>query len=444
MAMPVAQPYDIASGRGVLLLFIISFLFFGIRLFSMQQKLPYHPDEFQFVGYSEALPYLLRGDFRSPYWGNGWLLDQPKLASYFWGMSLGASGVRDIPAYLERAGFGGFQVWWNAAAMSEKANSQPASGPSIHLAEPVAMARRGAYAVTLFFLAVVAMASVAAGGYLTGIVALWIVAGNPLISSSSLRAMADGLLLLFTILTFWISLMLLKDTADGRHWRAGLWCILGGIIGALAVSTKLNGILSLAYFFPVAGYGAVRFFRRGRMWPVMAVFLSLALSAGTFLLLAPFLWPSFPQSLASMIHSRMRTIAWQQGYWPESALVSPAERLAAVWQRALSPSAAYGSLGVLGTLAWIAGLVALGLNLKLGAGLRRDHAAAFLLWAVMVGGVTAFLLPLDWDRYYLPIVMVSLLIQAYGISVCLEALRRFIAGKGRWFHGYRSVRIRRV
>lgn len=428
---PLPDPYEISFGRGVLVIFIVSFVFFGIRLFFMQQNLPYHPDEFQFVGYSQSFPYLLRGDFRSAYWRDRHLLDQPKLASYLWGMSLLGSGVADIPAYLKAAGFGGFEMWWNAAAMSEKANSRSAAAVPSSLAEPVVLARRGAYVVTILFLAGVTMAAVAAGGYLTGIIALWTVAGNPLVISSSLRAMADGPLLLFTVLTFWISLMLLADAARGQRVRFGVWCVLGGITGALAVSVKLNGILSLVYFFPVAGYGAVRFLRQGKMWPAAAVPLSLAVSAGTFLLLAPYLWPSLWESMTSMISNRMNTIAWQQGYWPRSALPSPADRFAAVWQRVLSWDAPYGSLGALGTAVWIVGIGALGMTLKSGEGFLRSRSAAFLLWIVVIGGVTAALLPLDWDRYYLPVVLVSLLVGAYGASVCLNVLRHLVIRKGR-------------
>jgi hypothetical protein len=253
---------------------------------------------------------------------------------------------------------------------------------------------------------------------------------SPLVRERAGLVSTDNLLLLSSLLALLVGVLFVEGTRRGR-WRApgrAAMVVLTGLLLGAVVSIKLNGALS-GIAFGVAALGLAVAGRVGpvpRWEPVLWALGAGLVSFGVFLALNPVLWHDVPGEISSWLQDWERLISAQQKRYFRKALLTPGDRVAAVWRHA---ALAVGPLGQ-GTLARLA----TGLLLAAGTVLLIERAARSLrdpdrprhewtvaVWvAVWCAGVTAWI-PLRADRYYLPVLLALSLVAALPLA---EAVRR--------------------
>lgn len=276
---------------------------------------------------------------------------------------------------------------------------------------------------------------------------------NPILLLNARRAMAEGPLVGTTLLALAAAARYLTlprsrpSVAEGSHHSRNevLWLALIGALAGLAFSAKLNGALTLAIVAAaVALHGAQQGAGARRIWEtVWRVGIVAAAALAISVALAPAYWAD-PVGAAKAMWAQRDFLTGAHA-WTHGGYESPAERTAALVEAALAPIPQYfdlsawagyligdirayrGSLSsglpatplihaVLGGLA-ILGLGALLVDLfEARDSYRRNVAALILLWAALTLGATYALIPLPWQRYYVPVVPVMVFLQAFGLA----------------------------
>jgi hypothetical protein len=270
----------------------------------------------------------------------------------------------------------------------------------------------------------------------------------------------------FVLLALAAGLWAWKRGLGGRMTRAlGIGSILTvGLFAGLAVLTKLNGALGLMVLGAWAGLALVlRPFPRRRRVAVLAIVSAAGFVAlAEFVTLNPFLYAhptgpmpprmiepadpgwSLPRRLAFLFSHRAEVLNLAPTQFPDDALKSAGERVAAVAVQGFGrfgpfgprdhsstvPYPRYSWSRDVSAVVWLplvvlgAGWAAVAGARSIGRGEPPVEWAILGYWAVAILTVGAFL-PLAWDRYFLPIQAPSALLVA-GMAV--SALR--VARKG--------------
>jgi len=236
----------------------------------------------------------------------------------------------------------------------------------------------------------------------------------PLLLFSALYALCVGL--------FWKSV----STKQTRHTVGYL--LLASVSAGLATSTKLNGVINLFHFLFCAPIFFYWLDRPLRFLKYQTAFIAVAYA--TFFLLNPFLWPNPYKNSLLMYFSRQVTIERQQERASEygQALTSIPQRIAMSYNRTLAPAGAYSNFSHVPSVIPIGGLLVL---LAVVFAVRTSRKAeqksnvevqSFVVWILFWIGITTALNPLDWDHYYLPVVVGFSFMQGYALTVVSEWL----------------------
>ncbi len=244
-----------------------------------------------------------------------------------------------------------------------------------------------------------------AGGRVAGSTAYVLWVASPLVREHAHLVLTD----LFPVVFALAAACVAARPRPGLAWPAllGLWA-------GCAVASKLNGALvalAAAVWIALAWWRAGRptSFARGPLagWIVAgSVTVAVFVAACPALWIAPWRWPGELAEVLSL--------------WAGDTELRQAEARGVGVAHTLGERLALAVGGTLGRhetiVAWTglpagwvlvpAGLVALVLRLRRGSVRHADGAAALLVLALVVGAGTAGWLPLDWERYYLPLVAV--------------------------------------
>ncbi|MBE0696574.1 MAG: phospholipid carrier-dependent glycosyltransferase [Anaerolineaceae bacterium] len=396
-------------------------------------SIPFHPDESTYI-YTSA---DVEGFFRDP-------------SSQFWkpeneGDPLQRYRELDAPLinYFIAGGrwFAGemplFTDWdWGK---TWQANIQDGAMPSMHLL----LASRASVAILLplslffFFLTVYRISN-----EFTAWASVVLLASNALVLLHTRRAMAEGILLFTSILTLWSLVRIEKE-----RWLISIPTTLAFCAKQLLAPLIPVGLA--AVLWRVTGL-------HGSRWrPIMRQVLLF--SMGVFILLAffhPFLWGQPLQAFKAAIQARQELSAAQIADRPEQVLNTPARKLVSMisclyltspifaetgnyQSETHSAETAYlanplhtlfrsipagGILLILTLFGFFSGLIQ---AVKRGAAAQRR---LILILAASIAQTLALylLVPLPWQRYYLPLVPYSCLWIAYGIDQLRQAIDRGI------------------
>lgn len=279
------------------------------------------------------------------------------------------------------------------------------------------------------------------GGPLTALTASGLYALHPALLLNGRRALMEGPLLFFGLLTLCCALMILR-----RGERAGLrWWLALSLAGGLALASKHSALLFLGGALGWLCLAALlQGERQAFLTTVRRCVLSGALALTVFLALSPALWPDPWRMLQRLVQLRGELVDVQvRNLQPGGVGMTLAERLDQLLsQPFLRPAMFYevaawsdyeaiaaeielwrasplsgipvnpltGSLFSLLTLAGLAQIV------------RRPERVGLLAWLALTL-VVLLLNPLAWQRYYLPLLPLTCLLAALGMTGLLRRAR---------------------
>ncbi|MDQ6693994.1 MAG: glycosyltransferase family 39 protein [Chloroflexota bacterium] len=442
------------------LLMATALMFSGIALS------PFDRDESQWIYTSRFLSLLRQGDFGSSEWNSYWAHTQPPLARYAIGSSLKIAG-------FDLMKVNGPWDFTKESSQNIEEGNMPSADTLFWARLPGALAASGA--IVLLFLIGRQVGGTVAGAA----AALWL-AANPRAREIMTRAEADGLLICLLLLGVLLALKTaalweqVQDKALSRR-RLLLPLIALGVAFGLAAATKLTGAVGIGAFglALLLDTGMRRIHKRfvgpggniARWQAQVAAACVMFAGCGTvallvFVLLNPALYTRPLASSLDLFTFRQQEMQVQMGLYPSAAIGSTVDRLKLGLVRPLSTYSVSAGLGraiagkvgqewgealpvdvplsIAGAGVTLAGLILAhaGTTRKRGktawkytsmvsnhtpssAGLGAGGFA--LVWTLVYYISICLNMGLDWDRYTLPLVVLSALWVGVGIAAIIRA-----------------------
>ena len=381
---------------------------------------PHFVDESAYVSQAYFGDLLLTGDTNSPLWFEYPGFDLPPFNKYLVWFGLVAGGdARPGPAAM--------RAWY---ADTSKRFETPASLE--HARRPIAFCG---------MVCVIATGLIARRwrGPVAALVAMLLLTIHPLFRTHARRAMAD----IPTEMGVVLALLAFLPVAGKIRWRA---VIFGGLAAGVAASSKLNGLLAgiVLLVWGVAGL-------RGGAWQnMLKVVAAGVVGALLFIALNPFIYgqprglgdnatktfggQGVVERLQYMLEHRVNVSAEGQKLFPHDALTTFGDKAKALLVQGFGRFSPFGPVRDDSrvrfewrqdwpVLVWLP-MVVLGAWV---AWTDRNQQAigrrVFAYWISAIAVVGAFL-PLAWNRYYLPLVIPSILLAAGGTE---WEIGRFVA-----------------
>ncbi len=300
------------------------------------------------------------------------------------------------------------------------------------------------------------------GWHFGGRLAAYFVSGlyalNPIILLNGRRALQEGSMLFFGTLVILIAALISQQSGSSR--RGGtefrpyimpiLWLLLI-LAGALTLASKHSGIVfvagALGWVF-VAELTRLR--SRTLLWTTVKLIAAAVLVVALFIGLSPALWNNPRERARDLLDARTQLIDFQVAADPLAPMTLAQRIEGIITQPFLTPLQHY-EVAFWGTFPAITAdidrymaspfsgiqfgavlggaltlLEGLGVIVAL-RGLRAqpEHCAGLLTWLLVI--VASLLAnPLDWQRYYLPLIPVSTLLVLLGLRALLTRARRFV------------------
>ncbi len=246
--------------------------------------------------------------------------------------------------------------------------------------------------------------------WIVGAVSALLLSYNSLFTLFAHRAMTDAYIGFFLVIMQVICLAMFQRRGDFRKFL--MLSALGGITVGLCASVKLNGLMGLGYFALVVLFCFVierRKVRRAAGFYLSALALNIFSSALTMIAVNPFFYTASPSALYTrftyLVSQWNELLAYQQRIFPQQSIGSLSTVLGRI-------TADYFPIVL--TCFLVVGLIqALRVIGKDGRKAAPELVSLgfFIVTLVAVGSW----IPLDWDRYYLPIILAEIPLAAYGL-----------------------------
>jgi hypothetical protein len=270
---------------------------------------------------------------------------------------------------------------------------------------------------------------------------------NPAVLLDGRRLMMEAAMLAFSIWAVIAALGLMRALAQPAQsrWRLLLSLAFGALCG-LATASKHTALFTVgALWVALSG---------GLMWRIARVnradwlhwlacgAAALGLMLGVFYALNPAWWGDPLARAQTVLRLRQDLLRGQtaffggyadfadqtSGFFRQAFVVQPQYYQVADWAEPLAESIrTYESGGFAGlSMGTVGGLLWLTLCLMGAAGLARRGAdgALLLVWGAVMVGLTWFITPLEWQRYYLPIYPWLAVAGALGAAQVVQLLTR--------------------
>lgn len=313
-------------------------------------------------------------------------------------------------------------------------NQQYGHAPSAGL---LAAARWPSAMFTALSVALIFSIGLICGGRPAAYCASLLLALHPAILLNGRRAMMEGSLLFFSLLTVRLGVWFIRE----QSWRSAL---LLGAAGGLLLASKHTGLFTLAGVF--AGCAALPVVRRqwGGARAQLLRYYNAVLLAGLavvliFLLLNPAWWGAGPLEVgryvldlrAQVLQTQLDAFGGYEGFadklggfWRQVFVMRPQYYEASNWAGFIGDQImTYEASPWAGLVLGETGALLIGVLTLIGAGsLWADRArdpgqrGVILLWVLATWAGVLLLTPLEWQRYYLPALPAALLLAGIGVG----------------------------
>ncbi len=406
-----------------MLISLIFFVFIALQLPDTSNSVPIHGDEFHYINRSVQMQYFLDRKFENPFW-QGDMTIGPKLPEYFYGATLRILAGDRIDDYLRRLGYteqnlccSDIQNWELQVVHQYGGSFTQTPQPFKARLEPIRLARITAmflsFGILILIFLLVRPLSIFAGILASGLFYL-----SPLFPLT-LRAKGDAPLNFLLLLNIYILSKYQRNTVP-----------LSIITCGLAVSTKLNGILSLLLLVSVIIFYGIR----QKQKFIRIFFKILAASLVTvfiFILLHPYTWKHPVVELINTVNFYQKIVVGSViERFPYDILADFPTRAATVYRMTLGTHAPYGPLSHFSVIPIPADAILFILGLA--SMVFRKNMIVLTLWCLGITAYIFLLLQFNWDRYYIPFVIVLCITESIGLFRLLSPARRIaVWGKSR-------------
>ncbi|NDJ61141.1 MAG: phospholipid carrier-dependent glycosyltransferase [Chloroflexi bacterium] len=272
---------------------------------------------------------------------------------------------------------------------------------------------------------------------------------NPVILLNGRRAMQEGSLLFFGLLTILIAAIISRRRAAGQSDSVGWWALLA-LSGGLTLASKHSGIVFvIAALVWVGAAELTRLRWRALVAGAARLAVSAVLIAGLFLLLSPALWNDPLARVGDLLAVRAELLDIQVAVEPAAPLTLT-DRITAIFTQPFVTAPAHFEVAHWGEVPAVQAEIARYMAAPL-SGLQFGPLIGGALTALSVGGLIILLRrivgpadpvaralaagliawvgltalsmlvnPLPWQRYYLPLIPAMTLLASVGVGVVLH------------------------
>jgi len=357
--------------------------------------------------------YLRSGTCTREWDSKTWFPAREPLGKAIVGLGLWVGGAQPPAVPYDYQGWRGYR--WNL----EHGRVPP---PEVLRAGRLLIPLFSAAATTLIF---VLGASV--GGVLGGLLAAVVFHLNPVCRFYGPRALADMPAMFFSLLALWY---LERRVAPG--WNGRFQALLGrsvlfALLAGLATATKLNSALVVCVavvafaVWGVTGTAAIGLRSALTRTLVMTMIVGVT-SYGLFVLVNPQLHRSPVARTLDIVSVWSGKNRLHMRNDPQRALRTVGERVQAVGRVVLGKSLATLPVPYVTGLLALAGAIVLAWSRRPSLG-WRDPPSVLLIWGSVALTGVALWIPMDWDRYHLPVIaVISVLMGALGRLLFVQAM----------------------
>lgn len=427
----------------ILIIYFVSLTFFYLR---QAKQTPLHGDEMTFIGRGEFLDLYLKGDFKNELWQGFDSYEVPKLMEYFYGFSTMIYGRDSIDNYLRKISFTAdvraalFKQWPNNNNDSnitifsydyKEPIEDQFQEPQISQIKTILFART--WSVLVFSIPAFILLFLV-GRQLFG--NTWALILTIMFSSHQLtilcftRAMSDNTVVFFSLLFVHLLIRLLNQHQSLNKTSLSSSFFLIGIISGLATATKLNGGINVLILMFILSWLK----HKNRLsWRYYFFFLFSYLLAAfvVFFLINPFVWTNTTNHLWRMLECRIKTSAMFQQKFSNEALLTLGQRATRIFQLFFSLNNSYSIFGSIKNFLYSELLLLIWAFKSI---LKKNQQLVvsqqlILIWAIGFLLITSALIPLSWDRYFLPILLSLSIVEIFGLKHLILDCHRYINKK---------------
>lgn len=277
------------------------------------------------------------------------------------------------------------------------------------------------------------------GGRATGLLAALLYALHPALLLNGRRAMMEGALTLFSLLTVLAAVIYARAASLRARWG---WSAALGLCAGMALASKHTAVFIVAATFAACAWAALR--RDARR--VVQIALAGALTFGVFYALNPVWWGDPLARAAQVLRERSALLAGQTaafggydglpdalaGFLRQVLIAQPQYYEVPAWSEYIGDQIAqYEALPWRGVVygGSVVGAVVFTALIGLGGWAlwrTRRNIGAFpiiALWTLGSCGSALLLTPVEWQRYYLITYPPLILLTARGITAAVTAQR---------------------
>lgn len=408
------------------------------------QAHPFHPDENLWILNTQYYKlFFLDKNLRSERWQSLFAYDMLPLGKYIMGFTIWNFAPEEIPRILNLKPWNFYESpYWNII------HHRLPPQKSLILSR-LTMACLGILTCLILY-----WIGFTLFNYKAGFIAGLLLAYNPLMLLCSRRAMTNAPLLFFLTANCALMILFYRALMNKRIIPTLSLSLLIGLNMGCATATKGTGALTFFIFISfVIFFILIQLFWLNSktktlkeklkasfkdhkiILALLSFVLAVSLGAAIFIAVNPFLYEKPIEKIKTIIQYRIDTICLQrQLFGPE--IITIAEKIYFVLYRTLFPSRGHYLIlsnfvdVPLDLYLFIIGLIIL--IFKEIRHIKKNVAPSLLsipiLWVIMTFvGIIAWI-PLDWNRYYLPVIPCIALIESYPLSslidICWKILQK--------------------
>lgn len=412
-------------------------------------------DEMIWVGRSYFVDFYLKGDLSSPIWQSMASYDQPKLGEYMYGLwiypkylyekSINKTEETDYPKFLidhglyliEESYFDKYKEYFrkklpemvllSSNESGDRYDYLETYGPNVLPAFDLVTYARKINILWLILAVVVAYKIMENGvGKYRGMIGAMIYGVNSLMVTSALKAHSEGLFILLFNISIWLMLEYFKK----ENWRDLLLLALS--IG-LCTNTKLNGLMLL----PIFGVTYMVWTRKNINWQniVRDCFTILVITLALLILVNPFLQDDPVGKIGALFEKRAIAAKMQSELFPKMVLATPMDRIVKIGVNFFSPlrMKTFNEIYGMNVESWLLSIGAVlvflvGLWKVTISAIKDDKYSQYIL--LMCTGIVVVMsgyLLLDWERYYIQLVLPVVYFELVGGRILIVLICKWIS-----------------